>query len=160
MSLKYSHKLFLLQKIIHEQLLLKRMADAAINIFSMTAVLSRCTRTLYGEGPTAEHEVSKWFSILIKGAITLFNFLSNMSHNAWKFGIPSCWVLVRKLELNSTLCNAVFKNNNYKKQPLLHCKSSATCVATAALRHKLQKKFNDATAPLELKAHTSSIPGF
>ncbi|KAK3748757.1 hypothetical protein QZH41_020325, partial [Actinostola sp. cb2023] len=44
------------KKIIDEQLLLKRMADASINLFAMTAVLSRATRTLYAGNPTADHE--------------------------------------------------------------------------------------------------------
>ncbi|XP_031566608.1 complex I assembly factor ACAD9, mitochondrial-like [Actinia tenebrosa] len=44
------------KKIIDEQFLLKRMADVAINLFAMTSVLSRATRSLHKAIPAAEHE--------------------------------------------------------------------------------------------------------
>ena len=51
-------KLFsLYQEIIHEQLLLKRMADVAIHLYAMTAVLSRATSSANKGNETAEDEV-------------------------------------------------------------------------------------------------------
>ncbi|XP_020631609.1 acyl-CoA dehydrogenase family member 9, mitochondrial-like [Orbicella faveolata] len=44
------------KKIIEEQLLLKRMADVSINLYGMTAVISRATRSINQELPSAHHE--------------------------------------------------------------------------------------------------------
>ena len=45
------------QNIIDEQFLLKRMADVSINLFAMTSVLSRATRSLQRSQPSGQHEV-------------------------------------------------------------------------------------------------------
>ncbi|CAH3170212.1 unnamed protein product [Porites lobata] len=45
------------KNIIEEQLLLKRMADACINLFAMTAVISRATRSINQGLSSASHEV-------------------------------------------------------------------------------------------------------
>lgn len=50
------HFYFVPQNIIDEQFLLKRMADVAINLFAMTSVLSRATRSLKTAISAAEHE--------------------------------------------------------------------------------------------------------
>lgn len=44
--------------IIHEQFLLNRLANAAIDIFVMTAILSRASRALNKNLPSAQHEVN------------------------------------------------------------------------------------------------------
>lgn len=44
------------KNIVHEQFLLNRLADSAIDIYSMACVLSRASRTLKLNLPTAEHE--------------------------------------------------------------------------------------------------------
>ena len=45
--------------IINQQLQLKRVANIAIDLFAMTAVLSRVSRTIMREDATAEHEVRR-----------------------------------------------------------------------------------------------------
>lgn len=44
------------KKIIDQQFLLKRLADAAIDIYAMVAVLSRASRSLNNKSSTAQHE--------------------------------------------------------------------------------------------------------
>ncbi|OQR95186.1 acyl-CoA dehydrogenase family member 9, mitochondrial precursor [Achlya hypogyna] len=44
------------KNIIHEQLQMKRVADAAIQLFAMTATISRATTALNEKTPTAAHE--------------------------------------------------------------------------------------------------------
>lgn len=44
------------KNIIEEQFLLKRMADVAINLYGMTAVISRATRSINRGSPSASHE--------------------------------------------------------------------------------------------------------
>uniref|UniRef100_V9KMZ2 Very long-chain specific acyl-CoA dehydrogenase, mitochondrial n=1 Tax=Callorhinchus milii TaxID=7868 RepID=V9KMZ2_CALMI len=44
------------KKIIDEQFLLKRVADSAIDLYSMAVVLSRASRSLIQAHPTAQHE--------------------------------------------------------------------------------------------------------
>lgn len=44
------------KKIIDQQFLLKRLADAAIDIYGMVAVLSRASRSLNNKSSTAQHE--------------------------------------------------------------------------------------------------------
>lgn len=44
--------------IIHEQFLLNRLANSAIDIFVMSAVLSRASRAVNKNLPSAEHEVN------------------------------------------------------------------------------------------------------
>ncbi|KAK3094339.1 hypothetical protein FSP39_000516 [Pinctada imbricata] len=46
------------KNIQHEQFILKRLADSAIDIFGMVSVLSRASRTLNQGQPTAEHETN------------------------------------------------------------------------------------------------------
>jgi len=46
------------KKIVDEQFLLNRLAEAAIDIYSMVVILSRCSRSLNQGTPTAQHEVS------------------------------------------------------------------------------------------------------
>lgn len=43
--------------IINNQLVLKRIAESAMNIFAMAAVTSRATRALEGKSETAQHEL-------------------------------------------------------------------------------------------------------
>lgn len=43
--------------VINQQLQLKRLANVCIDVFAMTAVLSRASRSLLREDATAEHEV-------------------------------------------------------------------------------------------------------
>lgn len=44
------------KNIVHEQYLLNRLADAAIDIYAMACVLSRCSRSIKMNLPSAEHE--------------------------------------------------------------------------------------------------------
>lgn len=44
------------KNIVEEQFLLKRMADVAINLYGMTAVISRATRSINRGSPSASHE--------------------------------------------------------------------------------------------------------
>ncbi|XP_052631019.1 very long-chain specific acyl-CoA dehydrogenase, mitochondrial [Harpia harpyja] len=44
------------KKIVDEQFVLKRVADSAIDIYAMAVVLSRASRSLATEHPTAQHE--------------------------------------------------------------------------------------------------------
>lgn len=44
------------KNIVHEQFLLNRLADSAIDIYAMGCVLSRATRSLKMKLPTADHE--------------------------------------------------------------------------------------------------------
>ncbi|XP_053207789.1 very long-chain specific acyl-CoA dehydrogenase, mitochondrial-like [Panonychus citri] len=46
------------KKIIHEQFILKRLADSAIDIYSMIVTLSRATRSIQKNFPSAQHEVN------------------------------------------------------------------------------------------------------
>ena len=52
--------IFFQQTIVDEQLLLKRMSNVAIDMFGMTAVLSRATRTITKGDANADYEVSKY----------------------------------------------------------------------------------------------------
>ena len=54
-----SFSYLLLQNIVDEQLLLKRISNVIINIFGMTAVLSRATRTKAKGDLNADYEVNK-----------------------------------------------------------------------------------------------------
>jgi very long chain acyl-CoA dehydrogenase len=44
--------------IIHEQFLLNRLANAAIDLFVMTAILSRASRAVQKNLPSAQHEIN------------------------------------------------------------------------------------------------------
>lgn len=44
------------KKIVHEQFVLNRLADATIDIYAMACVLSRASRSIKMKLPTAEHE--------------------------------------------------------------------------------------------------------
>eukprot|EP00297_Palpitomonas_bilix_P002825 CAMPEP_0113876012 /NCGR_PEP_ID=MMETSP0780_2-20120614/5252_1 /TAXON_ID=652834 /ORGANISM="Palpitomonas bilix" /LENGTH=639 /DNA_ID=CAMNT_0000862047 /DNA_START=126 /DNA_END=2045 /DNA_ORIENTATION=+ /assembly_acc=CAM_ASM_000599 len=44
------------KKVVDQQLLLKRVADQAIDLYGMLCVISRATRTSKANGPTAKHE--------------------------------------------------------------------------------------------------------
>jgi hypothetical protein len=48
----------LMQKIIEEQLALKRFADVAIDLFAMTAVLARASRSKTKGLQNSDHDVS------------------------------------------------------------------------------------------------------
>ena len=48
----------LFKNIIDEQLLLNRMADACMNLFAMTALISRATQPINQGLSSASHEVS------------------------------------------------------------------------------------------------------
>jgi very long chain acyl-CoA dehydrogenase len=45
------------KNIIHEQFLLNRLADSVIDIYAMACVLSRCSRTIQQNLPSADHEI-------------------------------------------------------------------------------------------------------
>lgn len=45
------------KNIVEEQFMLNRLADAAIDTYAMAVVLSRASRTVYKNLPSAEHEV-------------------------------------------------------------------------------------------------------
>ena len=57
MSLLYCFKNNAYKYITDEQFLLNRLAEAAIDIYSMVVVLSRCSRSLNQGLETAQHEV-------------------------------------------------------------------------------------------------------
>lgn len=42
---------------MEEQFLLHRLAEAAMDIYAMVVVLSRATRSIQQNAPTAEHEI-------------------------------------------------------------------------------------------------------
>ena len=56
--------IFFQQTIVDEQLLLKRMSNVAIDMFGMTAVLSRATRTITKGDANADYEVSKYLTFI------------------------------------------------------------------------------------------------
>ena len=58
--------------IIHEQFLLNRLANSAIDIFVMMAVLSRASRAVHKNLPMANHEVNLASVICSEVCITLF----------------------------------------------------------------------------------------
>ena len=67
--------LFSLQKIIEEQLLLKRMADVSINLYGMTAVISRATRSIEQGLPSASHEVCNCHFAKVQWSVILLTDL-------------------------------------------------------------------------------------
>lgn len=44
------------RKIVEEQFILNRIANASIDLYTMVVVLSRCTESLKNNSPTAAHE--------------------------------------------------------------------------------------------------------
>ena len=47
--------------------MLKRMADVAINLYGMTAVISRATRSINRGSPSASHEVHSSCAFMLDG---------------------------------------------------------------------------------------------
>ena len=79
---------------------------------------------------------------LIKTAVKLREKL--LEGNALCNGVARSFCnLLQKVELSSTSCNTS-RNNKNCKQPMLHCNSPATCVATT-LRDKLLRKLCSVT---------------
>ncbi|GAB0098800.1 very long-chain specific acyl-CoA dehydrogenase, mitochondrial [Sergentomyia squamirostris] len=71
------------KNIIHEQFLLNRLADAAIDIYAMSVVLSRVSQSLKQELPTADHEMLVAECWAVEGSERVKNNLKKTNSTAF-----------------------------------------------------------------------------
>uniref|UniRef100_A0A1B0DB09 Very long-chain specific acyl-CoA dehydrogenase, mitochondrial n=1 Tax=Phlebotomus papatasi TaxID=29031 RepID=A0A1B0DB09_PHLPP len=71
------------KNIVEEQFLLNRLADAAIDIYAMSVILSRASRALSQELPTADHELLMAESWAVEGSERVKNNLRKTNSTAF-----------------------------------------------------------------------------
>lgn len=87
------------KNIIDEQFVLNRLADCAIDIYAMSCILSRCTRSIKLNLPSVEHERAMTETWCIEAAERCLN-------NNKKITTPYNKIYPKYSQISKTICGA------------------------------------------------------